>query len=179
MKHIAFVFTTGDSLVSKAIRLQTWGDVNHAAFEFFEDSLLIQIQNPKVIGIPPGDLILKSKAAFRFVFEAPDELYDEALNFAKVEMIGKAYDKVSVARFLIPLRRILGWLKPAKRAASNTWFCSEGTEVLARKVKLALVRELIDAARISPQQQYSSIRLDSYKYYEEFKNGSLVYTDKG
>lgn len=176
MKYIAYIFTVGDSFVSKAIRLQTWGDVNHTAFEFVDDSLTVQIQHPVVIGIPRQQLINKSRLAYRFVFGVSDELYDKALEFAKAEMIGKAYDKVSVARFLVPLRRVLGWLKPAVREANSTWFCAEGAEVLGRKCEKGLVRQIKEPARVSPQDQYESRLLELCAIYEEYQQGSLLYS---
>jgi hypothetical protein len=176
MKHIAFIFTDGDAWTSTAIRVQTWGDVNHAAFEFVEDNVIVQIQNPKVIFAAPGYLLNTSKKAYRFVLEVDDALYAAAYAFAEKEMVGKAYDKVSVARFLIPLRRVLGRLTPTKRWASETWFCSEGTQVLSEIVGKKLVRK--EPARCSPQDLFESIRLESEEVvlYQEYEKGELLYS---
>jgi hypothetical protein len=179
MKHIAFLFTSGDSWTSKAIRAQTWGDVNHTAFEFVDDGAVIQIQSPKVLLVHPSVLINASGKLYRFVIPVEDRLYDEAFQFAKDNMVGKSYDKISVARFLIPVRAALGKLDPlVRKATAADWFCSEGSEVLGRKCEKGLVRSVIEPARISPQQQFISIRLESTDVilYQEYQKGELLYS---
>lgn len=176
MKHIAYVFTNGDSWMSKAIRLQTWGDVNHTAFEFVEDGVLIQIQSPKVIEVPPAVLIERASKTYRFVLPVEDEVYEKTLAWARANIVGKNYDIISVARFLLPLRDLLGRLKSAVRKASRDWFCAEGSEVLGRKCEQGLIRTRIDPARISPQKQFESKILEKAVVYQEYQKGELIYS---
>lgn len=176
MKHIAYIFTSGDSWMSKVIRLQTWGDVNHTAFEYVDDTTVIQVQHPRVIEVLPTVLLEKAKMAYRFVFPVGDMEYKTTLDFARAEIVGKEYDWISVARFAIPLRNILGRLKPAVRVASREWFCSEASEVQGRKVNLGLVRDIINPARVSPQRQFESKILESAVLYQEYQKGRLIYT---
>lgn len=177
VRHLALWSCRSNGFVGRAIRLQTWGDVNHSAVEWVEDGCYLDIQ-PGGVKLRPVPAVLApgtGEVVHRFVFATTAEAYDASLAFARTRMVGKGYDFVSVGRFLVPLRRALGRLEPAVRSTTERFFCSEGAEIVFRKHGLALVRPSRPTSQISPQDQFDSVRLEQALRYERWEHGRRLY----
>lgn len=177
LRRIALWSCRSSGFVGKAIQTQTWSDVNHSAFEWVDNALFIDIGPPKLrlLSVPSILASGKGDVIHRFYFDVPEKLYLDSLQFAREHMVGKKYDYVSVARFLLPVRALVGRLKPTQRAMTNSFFCSEGTEILFRKCDLPLVNRRRLTAKVSPQDQYESVRLYDAVSCERWEAGQLVY----
>ena len=169
MKNIALRSHDGSGWVSSLIAQGTYGEVNHSSIEFVEDGIVIEahakngVVERSVAGHGKGDVV------HRFVFPVSDEEYASALTFAR-EQVGKKYDNRAIIRFVPFLRNAV----PADREEYGRWICSELAEVIMRKANIPTQRRDYRADKVSPQDQFKSIRCELGSWFGPFCYERLV-----
>jgi uncharacterized protein YycO len=128
-----------DGWVSKAIKWQTRSDYSHASIVLADDTVLESMQGRGVVwGRKVQDC---AEPVDLFAVTALARVHHDALEFAK-RQLGKPYDYTMVARFISR--------RPAHRAESGKWFCSELVFAAFAHAGLLLLRDT-QAWEVSPE----------------------------
>lgn len=173
MPRIAIWLFQSKGLGPRVIQAQTWRRVNHSAFEFVDNELVIDagLRAGVQMKVRHDAQLLKGVVgAWRFEFEVSNESYQSAMTFAMAH-VGDRYDWASLIAFVPTLRRLFKRTDPTVRDGSGKWICSELTEVLCRKAGIHLIRLETPPAVVSPGDLWDSVRLDMADKSERWEDG--------
>jgi uncharacterized protein YycO len=128
-----------DGWVSKAIKWQTRSDYSHASLVLPDNTVLESMQGRGVVKYRSVQGC--AEVVDLFSVTALARVHNDALQFA-LEQLGKPYDYTMVARFISR--------RPANRAESGKWFCSELVFAAFAHAGLLLLRDT-QAWEVSPE----------------------------
>jgi uncharacterized protein YycO len=142
-------FTTSDSIVSRAIRLRTWGRFSHVQIitnPESEPAGKIEVISADAEGVVCRDIREHEWENYE-ILTYPEMTEEERINVVKfsLQQVGRPYDFVGLGSFLLY----------KEMQNDSRWFCSELVYVAYKKAGIRLQRR-VKQDFISPRDLYMS-----------------------
>lgn len=139
---VKLIFSTSDDLVSRAIRLYTWGDWSHVGVLLPDNTVIDSTLTYK--GVSQRSLEQFQSEDSKWEIIEHQGLSEELIGFMK-QQIGKPYDFTGILG--LPFRK--DWEN------DDRWFCSELIAWAAKQAGTPIINK--DAWRVTPQDLYQAV----------------------